>query len=282
MFTVKILRFLSSALWGCGIFFLLASCKSFDPFGGWDRDCCGGGKEPISNHQNHPNHEKATAKPNSKSKPDQSEKIEQPPIAVAPVVVVPELKVVDQNLPNLKEVEKMVPVTRAGEASIKEIPNLVEAKPRVAETVVPPPPAVPKPVAEAPKPSTVEPKPAVAAAVIASEDSDKKNPIKISEEKANRIIEAQGRDVVLTGSEGVFVITGGCGRLTLNGEKNQIQCDSVAQIEVVGDGNTLILGSVGGGRIQGSGNNLSWGRGVDGFSPIVESFGTNNSMKRLE
>lgn len=107
-------------------------------------------------------------------------------------------------------------------------------------------------------------------------------PIKIRGDNVNRIIDAGGHDVQIAGNNGVVVITGGCGRLTVDGAGNQIQCDSVGRIEVAGNENTLILGSVGGGAIKGDRNVLSWGSGIDGLSPIVESFGSDNSMKRLE
>ncbi|MDF1756118.1 MAG: DUF3060 domain-containing protein [Verrucomicrobiales bacterium] len=106
--------------------------------------------------------------------------------------------------------------------------------------------------------------------------------VKISEDSPNRIIDAGGKDVEITGNDGVIVISGGCGKLTLKGRNNQVQCDTVKKIEITGDENTLILGSMGGGVIRGSGNDLSWGSGFDGLSPIVESFGEDNTMMRLE
>ncbi len=254
MSPVKIRFLLLRASFGCGIFLLLVSCKSLEVLEGQDGDC-GGGKEPISTHRSH---EKTLTKANSKSKVNKPAEPEKPKIEVVPAVV----KEVDQSLPELKEVDKLVPVAKANE---------IESETKV--------------MIEAPKVADTKSEVATAAAPVSEvvrKDPDETAPINVKADSANRIIEAKGRDVVITGNQGVFVITGGCGILTLNGGKNQIQCDSVAQIEITGDGNILILGSIGGGRIRGSGNNLSWGRGLDGFSPIVESFGTNNSMKRLE
>jgi len=257
MFAKKIRFSLSGTFLGCGIILVLVSCKSFYPSGGEERDCIGA-KEPISNHHIR---EKSSSS-QAKSKPQKTLETEKPQVVGVP----PQMKPVDQSLPELKEVEKMVP---ASSATVIENEKVVNVAPKVAETK----PQV-APVASAGS--------SASASQIANKDDEEKGPINFKGDGANRIIEAKGRDVVLSGDNGVFVITGGCGRLALSGGKNQIQCDSVAQIEVVGDGNTLILGSVGGGRIRGNGNNLSWGSGVDGFSPIVESFGTNNSMKRLE
>jgi len=107
-------------------------------------------------------------------------------------------------------------------------------------------------------------------------------PILVEKNSANQIIAADGRDVIVSGKDGVIIISGGCGKLTLSGENNQVQCDVVKTVEIIGNQNVLILGSLGNGVISGARNELAWGRGLDGQTPDVSSTGTGNTIKRLE
>jgi VWFA-related protein len=107
-------------------------------------------------------------------------------------------------------------------------------------------------------------------------------PILVEKNSSNQIIAADGRDVVVSAKDGVIIISGGCGKLTLSGENNQVQCDVVKDVEIPGNQNVLILGSLGKGLISGSRNQLAWGRGLDGNTPEVNSTGNENTVKRLE
>jgi hypothetical protein len=109
-----------------------------------------------------------------------------------------------------------------------------------------------------------------------------KNLMVVEADNANRIIIAEGKDVLIKGSNAVIVISGGCGILTVNGNRNQVQCDSSTGVKVNGDGNTLVMGTLGNGSISGDNNVLSWGTGVGGADPIVQASGSQNRMKRLE
>lgn len=107
-------------------------------------------------------------------------------------------------------------------------------------------------------------------------------PIVVDEDLANRIIAANGRDVFVEGDSGVIVITGGCGKLSISGDRNQVQCDSSTEVDVTGHKNTLILGIVGSGSITGDDNVVAWGAGLRGGDPVVATTGLNNEVDRLE
>jgi hypothetical protein len=120
---------------------------------------------------------------------------------------------------------------------------------------------------------------------IEKSSADKNNiaiPILVEGDNTSRIIMADEREVEVRGNNCVIVICGGCARLKLAGEKNQIQCDSVSQVNIAGDLNTLVLGVMGRGVITGNRNIISWGEGMGGSSPIAETTGQGNEIGRLE
>ncbi|MDF1815907.1 MAG: VWA domain-containing protein [Verrucomicrobiales bacterium] len=107
-------------------------------------------------------------------------------------------------------------------------------------------------------------------------------PVWVKQDDANQIIAADGRDVIVTGDGGVIIVSGGCGKLTLTGSRNQVQCDTVKEVEVTGSRNVIILGSLGNGTIGGEGNDLAWGSGLERLKPVVKSTGATNLVRRLE
>ncbi len=105
--------------------------------------------------------------------------------------------------------------------------------------------------------------------------------IRVDQAEAHQTIEAGGRDVTVMRDGAVIFITGGCGRLTVQGGGNKIQADSVATLEVSGHENTVVLDILGGGVIVGDRNRVSWKRGLEGASPEVKSSGNDNEVSRL-
>ncbi|MDF1755415.1 MAG: VWA domain-containing protein [Verrucomicrobiales bacterium] len=107
-------------------------------------------------------------------------------------------------------------------------------------------------------------------------------PILVDKNSSNQIIAADGRDVVIEAQDGVIIVSGGCGKLTIKGGKNQVQCDVVKEVEIIGNGNILIAGSLGKGAITGDNNEVAWGSGLDGLDPGVTTDGSDNKVMELE
>ena len=63
------------------------------------------------------------------------------------------------------------------------------------------------------------------------------------------------------------MIKGRCGKLTVAGGKNRIQCDIVREIEVIGNGNTINLIYVEKGTVVGNSNEISWKELINGQEP---------------
>ncbi len=116
----------------------------------------------------------------------------------------------------------------------------------------------------------------------APDESATKTPILVETDNANRIIVADEREVEIKGSNCVIVISGGCKKLKLSGERNQVQCDAASFVDISGDQNTLVLGVIGRSLVTGNNNIISWGEGMDGTAPIAESTGQENEIGRLE
>lgn len=168
--------------------------------------------------------------------------------------------------PNTDAPVESQPKPKSSPAPIDPIDDLPEVKPVS-------PPKMDAPPKSKPKPKSTDPVPG---------PEDLIGTIMIDEDNVNRILDAKGRDVEITGRNGTIVLSGGCGKLMVRGSGNQVQCDLVREIDISGDGNTLILGSVEKGQVSGSENTLSWGRGIGGTPPDIASSGRANVMKRLE
>ncbi len=110
----------------------------------------------------------------------------------------------------------------------------------------------------------------------------KAQPIVIDQNNANQIVEANGRDVIITGADGVFIISGGCGKLSLSGGQNQVQVDTVNSLEILGDKNTIILTTLGESTISGNENEVAWSEGIDDQEPKIETSGEGNRITKLE
>ncbi len=104
----------------------------------------------------------------------------------------------------------------------------------------------------------------------------------IREDNANRIIDADGSSVTISGDDGLILITGACDSLTISGSRNQVQCDTVENIDISGNGNTLAAASLGGGVLSGDNNKVNWSQGLDGLPPVVESLGASNRVDRQQ
>ena len=104
----------------------------------------------------------------------------------------------------------------------------------------------------------------------------------VDKNNANQIIAADGRDVIIAGDGGVIIVSGGCGKLTVSGSQNQVQCDSVKEVEILGGENVVIAGMLGNGVISGDKNEMAWNKGMENKAPKIETKGSGNKTTRLE
>ncbi len=157
------------------------------------------------------------------------------------------------------------PPVKVAVNSGSSVENMVKNPEKMPTTIAPNRPEAPKPV-ESQK--------------VADKESPRKEPVTVSENNVVRIVEAQGNDVIVTSFDAVIIIKGRCGKLTVAGGKNRIQCDMVREIEVIGNGNTLNLTQVEKGMVVGNSNEISWKQLINGNEPKLISTGVDNKLLR--
>jgi Protein of unknown function (DUF3060) len=113
-----------------------------------------------------------------------------------------------------------------------------------------------------------------------TKDAPQKEPVTVSENNIVRIVESNNDDVIVTSFDAVVIIKGRCGKLTVAGGKNRIQCDRVREIEVIGNGNTLNLTTIEKGTVIGNSNQIFWKELNNGKEPNLISSGFDNKLLR--
>ena len=109
----------------------------------------------------------------------------------------------------------------------------------------------------------------------------KKKPINVEVTETLRIVEVDGEDVKISGREGMVVLKGTCGKLSINGSKTRVRCDSAGEVEIKGDDNVVAAESIGKGTISGSRNELTWKRNLNDKEPKIESQGEDNKAHKV-
>lgn len=192
-------------------------------------------------------------------------RIELPSVKVAPAHTPsfeappsePEPKTVEVELPKVEPVpkvddppKKIDPVVVPSEEEIQELPKIEKVEPLIQR-----------------QPET-EPN-----------SNSKKDEVLVDANNATRIIDAQGRSVIVVGSDGLILISGGTEQLVVKGDSNQIQCDSATDLMLSGNNNNIVFDKFGGGEVTGDSNNVSWDKGlIGGFNPIVSNTGSKNEI----
>lgn len=117
---------------------------------------------------------------------------------------------------------------------------------------------------------------------VVAEHSGEATPIYIGAIRKEQIFNAEGRDVVVSGSYSKIRILGQCQNLTVTGEGNRIEADTVQQARISGYGNTTSIRNLGGATLAGDKNRIDWKNGIDGNSPKVKDLGIDNLVDRKE
>ena len=87
----------------------------------------------------------------------------------------------------------------------------------------------------------------------------------IQDSKDAQTFDAQDQDVTINGSRNKVTIKGTCHALTVSGDKNGVTVASVATINVYGEGNEIL-----------------WGKTVDGTKPQITDPGKGNQVMHSE
>ena len=83
----------------------------------------------------------------------------------------------------------------------------------------------------------------------------------IKESKNAQVFNAEDQDVTINGNNNKVTIKGTCHALTISGDDNAVEVAAVASIAV-----------------SGAGNQVSWGKAVDGEKPQITNLGKNNQV----
>ena len=83
----------------------------------------------------------------------------------------------------------------------------------------------------------------------------------IKESKDAQTFNAESQDVTVNGNHNRVTITGNCHALTISGDANAVQVAAVASI-----------------ALSGTGNEVTWGKAVDGEKPQITDLGKANQV----
>ncbi len=135
----------------------------------------------------------------------------------------------------------------------------------------------------APTPPTIiaEASPVTAPAPI-KEEGGAKDPIDIDATNGEKILLAENQDITIRGSKGVVMISGQCKTLEILGSNLEIYCDVADMVEVKGDSNKLVIGSIGAGDLTGNENSLSWEKSTQEETPEIKSSGNSNDIAKSD
>ena len=87
----------------------------------------------------------------------------------------------------------------------------------------------------------------------------------IKESKDAQTFNAEGQDVTINGNHNKVTITGTCHALTVSGDANAVNVTAVASI-----------------ALSGTGNEVGWGKAVDGEKPQITDLGRSNQVAHKE
>ncbi|MEQ1841329.1 MAG: DUF3060 domain-containing protein [Verrucomicrobiales bacterium] len=93
------------------------------------------------------------------------------------------------------------------------------------------------------------------------------------------VMDADGRDVVVSGNGCKVELSGQCGDLKVIGSGHQVKAHSVATLSLLGSNNILVIGTLGAAKFNGADNALTWTRASNGKkAPSFSLNGAGNSV----
>ena len=93
------------------------------------------------------------------------------------------------------------------------------------------------------------------------------------------VMDADGRDVVISGNGCRVELSGNCRELKVIGSGHQVKAQAVGAVSLLGSNNCLVIGTLGAAKFNGADNSLTWTRAVDGRkAPTFSLNGAGNSV----
>ena len=98
------------------------------------------------------------------------------------------------------------------------------------------------------------------------------------------IMDAEGRDVIISGTGCRVELSGNCRDLKVIGSGHQVKAQGVGAVSLLGSNNNLVIETLGAAKFNGADNALTWTRAVEGRkapSFTLNGAGNSVSMARL-
>ena len=93
------------------------------------------------------------------------------------------------------------------------------------------------------------------------------------------IMDAEGRDVIISGNGCRVELSGNCRDLKVIGSDHQVKAQAVVAVSLLGSNNHLIIGTLGAAKFNGADNALTWTRAIEGKkAPSFSLNGAGNSV----
>ena len=93
------------------------------------------------------------------------------------------------------------------------------------------------------------------------------------------VMDAEGRDVVVSGNGCRVELSGNCRELKVIGSGHQVKAHAVGAVSLLGSNNYLVIGTLGAAKFNGADNALTWIRASGGKkAPNFSLNGAGNSV----
>jgi hypothetical protein len=96
------------------------------------------------------------------------------------------------------------------------------------------------------------------------------------------VMDVDGRDVIVSGNGCQVELAGVCGEMRVIGSGHQVKAQHVGTLSLLGNNNTLVIGTLGSAKFNGADNAVSWSRAANGKKAPSFSFnGAGNSVSMI-
>lgn len=131
--------------------------------------------------------------------------------------------------------------------------------------------------------SNSEPSSRKAQEIETSSKVDRKADVVVDSAGTDQVVVAQNNDVIIKGEGGgVIMVSGRCRNLLIHSGNTEVYCEKADQIEIHGDSNSVVLGSVAKGTVSGNRNKVIWESTPGGESPVLTASGQDNEVRKIE
>ncbi|MBS1122173.1 MAG: hypothetical protein H6Q90_4401 [Deltaproteobacteria bacterium] len=93
---------------------------------------------------------------------------------------------------------------------------------------------------------------------------------------------AKDPDVSVNSSNGTFVFTGTCDKISINGSTIKATIESISKLSINGAGNTIDITAVDKLSVNGSSNTVTYKKALTGKKPKISKLGTGNKITKVK